>query len=210
MAAPAVATPRRAKPTRPQRRTTAARRATTTRNVIRLPVQAVGRTAGAVGDLADSGVVVGMARGRAWIAILSVLLGGIVAINVAGLSLSTSGSKTAAKIDALKRENSVLRGRAANRLSNDKVSAAAARLGLAVPPADAVGYLKSGRKDIEEAARRIAAGEIALAPPIAAETIEAESEETVDPLVSEAGEVVEPVAPEAGTTVATAEPAQVP
>ena len=53
--------------------------------------------------------MVRMARSRAWIVVLATLLGGIVALNVVGLSLSSSVSRTAAQTDQLERENSLLR-----------------------------------------------------------------------------------------------------
>lgn len=221
MGAPAVATPKRSRPTpkraptapkrarprgnagraatarterAPARRTTPTRRANN--NVIRFPVTAVGRTAGAVGDLADSGVVVGMTRGRTWIVVLSILLGGIVAVNVLGLTLSADGSATAVKIDDLERQNSVLRGRVASRLSNDKVSAAAARLGLSTPAPGEVGYLTAERRDVEEAVRRLTAGEITLAAPV------------VDPVESTATVPVVPETPATPSVPAT--PAEAP
>lgn len=127
-------------------------------NVALLPVSAVG-------GIADSGFVVGMSRGRAWIVILGVLLGGIVALNVLGLSLSSSGSDAATKVDELQQANSVLRARIANRTSNARIAQAAGALGLAVPAPDAVNYLKAKRADAETAAKRLADGLIANAPP---------------------------------------------
>ena len=94
----------------------------------------------AVSGIADSGFVVGMSRGRAWIVVLGLLLGGIVALNVIGLSLSSSGGTVSAKIDEIQQENSVLRGRIASRLSNERITRAATSLGLAVPAPDAVHY----------------------------------------------------------------------
>jgi len=135
--------------------------------VAALPIAAVGRTADAVSGLADCGVVIGMTRSRAWIAVLGVLLGGIVAVNVWGLSLSAAGSGTAVKIDSLQRENSVLRGRIAKRLSNDRIEQAAAKLGLAVPAPDAITYLKAEEGDAAKAAKRLAGGEISAAAPAA-------------------------------------------
>ena len=124
--------------------------------VVRLPVTAVAGTAGAVGGIADSPIVVAMTRSRLWIGVLGVLLGGIVAINVVGLSLSASGSQTSAKIDELIRENSVQQSRLAHRLSNARISREATALGLSVPAADAVNYLKSGDADAKRAAERLA------------------------------------------------------
>jgi hypothetical protein len=133
-----------------------------------MPVNAVGRTAVAVGGIADSGVVVGMARSRVWIAVLGVLLGGIVAMNVVGLSLSADGSRTSAKIDQLIQDNSVQQSRLAHRLSNGQISKHAAELGLAVPAPDAVRYLSSSASDAKQAAERLADGSIVNAPPAVA------------------------------------------
>lgn len=127
-------------------------------NVAMLPINAVG-------GIADSGFVVGMSRGRAWIVLLGVLLGGIVALNVVGLSLSASGSATSTKVDELLKENSVMRARIAHRLSNERITDAATGLGLAVPAPDAVHYLDAKGSDAEQAADRLAQGLIAGAPP---------------------------------------------
>ena len=129
------------------------------------PVAAVGRTAVAVGGIADSGLVMGLTRSRLWIGVLAALLGGIVAINVWGLGLSAGSSATAAKIDELQRESSVLRGRNAVSNSNDRIAAAAGELGLAVPPPDGVNYVDASAKDAQRAAERLANGKIEIAPP---------------------------------------------
>jgi hypothetical protein len=119
----------------------------------------------AVSGIADSGFVVGMSRSRAWIVVLGVLLGGIVALNVVGLSLSASSGSVSAKIDELQQANSVARARIANRLSNERITEAATALGLAVPAPDAVHYLDARSSDAEKAAQRLADGLIANAPP---------------------------------------------
>ncbi|MDQ3103577.1 MAG: hypothetical protein M3Q53_07040 [Actinomycetota bacterium] len=137
-----------------------------------IPVAAVGRTADAFGGIADCGMVVRMTRGRAWIVVLGVLLGGIVALNVWGLGMSASSSATAAKIDALQRQNSVLGGRIANRTSNGTIEQAAAKLGLAVSPADGVQYLDAAASDAERAAERLANGRISLSPAPAPTVVE--------------------------------------
>lgn len=129
-----------------------------------IPLTAVGRTAGAVSGIADCGMVVRMTRGRGWIVVLGMLLGGIVALNVWGLGLGASSSATAAKIEAFQRDNGVLRGRIANRLSNGAIESAATRLGLAVPAPDAVHYLEGSGNDFERAAERLANGKITAAP----------------------------------------------
>jgi len=155
----------------------------------------------AVGGLADSGVVTRMARSRVWIGVLGLLLGGIVALNVWGLSLSAAGSATTARIDALQRDNGVLRKRIASRLSTGKVEAEAVRLGLEIPAPTAVHYLDAKDGDIARAAARLARGEIATAlAPVAAAPTE---------LVATDVEAVEPAVPTDATAVAPATEAPV-
>jgi len=176
MGAPAVAPRPRPKPrpkprTRPQPRTRpkpASRPARRPPAARRRPAFAGAGVAlapvNAISGLADSPFVVGMTRGRVWVVVLGFLLAGIVAVNVLGLSLSAAGSDTSTKIDELQQQNSVMRARIANRLSNERISEAASALGLAVPAPDAVDYLESQRSDAERAAQRLAAGEIAAGP----------------------------------------------
>ena len=147
-------------------------------NVAMLPVNAVG-------GIADSGFVVGMSRGRTWIVVLGLLLGGIVALNVVGLSLSASGSSVSTKIEELQQENSVMRARIANRLSNERITRAATALGLTVPAPDAVHYLDARPSDAEAAAQRLADGSIANAPPavVPTESDLTDTAATTDPVV---------------------------
>lgn len=154
---PRAAAPARKPRTAPRTNYRSRSRVGTRGGVAMLPVNAVG-------GIADSGFVVGLTRGRAWIVALGLLLGGIVAINVLGLSLSSSGSDTATRVDELQQANSVLRARIANRLSNDRIAGAAGALGLSVPAPDAVRYLGSKTSDAETAADRLAQGLIANAP----------------------------------------------
>lgn len=122
----------------------------------------VGRTAGAVGGIADSGLVVRLTRGRLWIGVLGTLLVGIVALNVWALSLNASSSRVAGQTDGLKRANSALQARIAGELSNEQVQAVAAKLGLIVPEPGAIRYLEGGVDAAAIAARRLAQGELTL------------------------------------------------
>jgi hypothetical protein len=121
---------------------------------------AVGRTAGAVGGLADSGLVVRLTRSRLWIGLLGGLLIGIVALNVMALSFNASSSEAGRQADELERLNSALRGDIATRLSSDEVEAAASRMGMFVPEPGAIRYLRRSADDAAEAARRLRAGEL--------------------------------------------------
>jgi hypothetical protein len=114
-------------------------------------------TATAVGRLPDSGLVVRMTRGRAWIGVLGVLLAGIVALNVITLSFAASAGRIDQNIQALEQENSILRSRDAQRSGTARVRRDAAALGLGVPSVDTVVYLRPTGQDATIAARRLAA-----------------------------------------------------
>ncbi len=113
--------------------------------------------AGAVRQLPDSGLMVRMTRGRAWIGVLGVLLVGIVAINVVTLSLSASAGHIDQNIAALEAENSILRSRDAQRSGTARVRHDAGELGLAIATPDQIEYLRASRHDVAVAAQRLAA-----------------------------------------------------
>ena len=112
-------------------------------------------TATAVGRLPDSGIVVRLTRGRAWIGVLGVLLAGIVAVNVATLSLAASAGHIDQNLQALEKENSVLRSREAQRSGVSRVRHDASALGLSVPQVDRVGSIAPTRGDAAVAAQRL-------------------------------------------------------
>jgi hypothetical protein len=118
---------------------------------------AVGRTAVAVGQLPDSGLVVRMTRGRAWIGVLGVLLAGIVALNVITLSFAASSGKIAEQITTLGQENSLLGGRAAQRYGTARVRHEAGAQGLVMPNVEAPMLIEAGPDDVARAAQRLAA-----------------------------------------------------
>ena len=74
-----------------------------------LPFAIARRAIGAVGGLAETSLMVRMTQSRAWIVVLATLLGGIVALNVVGLGLGSSVTRTAALADQVERDNSLLR-----------------------------------------------------------------------------------------------------
>ncbi|HEY1284780.1 MAG TPA: hypothetical protein VGF04_01710 [Solirubrobacterales bacterium] len=164
MAAAATATARRSAATRraPLRKP-APRRAPARRPGGQLIPLAVG-TATAVGRLPDSSLVVRMTRGRAWIAVLGVLLVGIVALNVITLSLAATAGRVDQNIQALDQENSILRSRDAQRSGAGRIRHDAASLGLSAASIDEVTYVKSRPNDITTAAERLAAAETSTGP----------------------------------------------
>jgi hypothetical protein len=121
-----------------------------------IPV-AVGRTAVAVRQLPDTRPIVRLTRGRAWIALLGVLLVGIVALNVATLSLTATSGKVTQQAQTLQQENSVLRARLARRLSTARVKHEAAALGLGAPSPDEINYRAASPDAVKAAVKRLAA-----------------------------------------------------
>jgi len=184
-AAPAVAPKRRKAPaTAPKRRKAAgnravavptrvpARRAPARKAPARSPQRArpktrrspgarviplAGRTAVAVRQLPDSGLMVRMTRGRAWIGVLGVLLVGIVALNVITLSFAASAGKIDQQITALDKENNVLSNRDERLSGVGPVRTAAATAGLAQPSSADIHFVDAGHGDVATAAARLAA-----------------------------------------------------
>lgn len=126
--------------------------------------QAAVRSAGAVRDLSDSGLIVGLTRGRGWIAVLCALLVGIVTLNVLSLSLNAGSGRTSLQIDELKTEVSSLRAQIDERLSAVKVQAEAARLGLANPDPRAITFLSAANANAARLAHLLATDSFLLAP----------------------------------------------
>jgi len=141
-----------------------------------VPVAAA-RTAGAVGGLADSGLVVRLTRSRLWIGLLGALLVGIVALNVIALGFSSSSSGAARQADELKRQNSALRAQIAAELSSEQTQAAATELGLSFASPGAIRYLRPSPGDAARAAERLRSGELTASGYVApvASTVPAES-----------------------------------
>jgi hypothetical protein len=151
-------------PARPGRRTAPRKPAPLTARLV--PI-AVGRTAGAVSGLADTGLFLRLTRGRLWIGLLTALLVGIVAINVFALSFGATASRLGREADGIQRANSALRARLAGTLSDLSVQQAAIRAGLVFPPAGSIRYVRSRSGDAGIAARRLVHGDLVAgtAPP---------------------------------------------
>jgi hypothetical protein len=140
----------------PARKPAPARRTPARRPGGQLIPIAVG-AATAARHLPDSSLMVRMTRGRAWIAVLGVLLVGIVAVNVITLSLSAAAGHIDQNVMALEQENSLLHGRDAQRSGSARVRSEAAALGLAPSTTDRIQAVKAGPRDVAVAAQRLAA-----------------------------------------------------
>jgi uncharacterized membrane protein YgcG len=126
--------------------------------------QAAVRSVGAVRDISDSSLIMRLTRGRGWIAVLCALLGGIVALNVASLSLNAGAGATSLRIDELKTQISALNAQIDERLSASRVEAEASRLGLAVPDPKAITYLSASNGSAERLAHLLGTDSFLMAP----------------------------------------------
>ena len=159
-AAPAKAPARRAPARRaPARRAPARKPAPKRRAAATQPrlVVAAGRTAVAVRQLPDSSLVVRMTRGRAWIAVLGLLLVGIVALNVATLSFAATAGQIDEQITTLEAENSALEGREAEHYSTARIRHEAVAVGLTMPNIEEPRVIEFSPADVATAASRLAA-----------------------------------------------------
>lgn len=213
--------PRGAAKTKPRSRGAAARpkvrsqrRGITPATGFAIPAAAVGRTAVAVGGIADSGLVVRLTRSRLWIGLVGALLVGIVGLNVYSLSLSATGSQVAQKADELALENSSLRAQLTERLSNEEIQRTAGKLGLANPMPDDIRYLRASDADAKAAAKRLLGGDLAsgAATTESAQAAAAEAEVAVAPIEPAPVEpvVTEPVVPAPVEPAATVTPPVIP
>jgi hypothetical protein len=114
-------------------------------------------TAAAVRKLPDSSLIVRLTQGRAWIAVLGVLLAGIVALNVITLSLAATAGQVDQNIQALDQENSLLGSRDAQKSAAARIRHDAAALGLSAVAIEDVGYVQATADDVATAAQRLAA-----------------------------------------------------
>jgi hypothetical protein len=156
VAAPATAPAPRAPARRAPARAPQRGRPKTRRSGGQLIPIAVGRTAGAVRQLPDSGLVVRMTRGRAWIGVLGVLLVGIVALNVVTLSFAASSGKIAETITGLEQDSSVVAGRDAKLSGTEHVRNLAAQQGLAMSTSQDPKVIKFGPDTVATAVKRLA------------------------------------------------------
>jgi hypothetical protein len=117
-----------------------------------------GRTAAfeRIRALPDHRIVDGLLRSRAWIVVVGVLLGGIVAMQVSLLKLNSGISRAVEASATLERQNADMQDQIARLESSQRVGDAAAAEGMVFPPAGDVGYLRArGERDDQLAARRL-------------------------------------------------------
>ena len=106
--------------------------------------------------LPEHRVVDRLLRGRVWIWLFGVLLGGIVAMQVSLLKLNAGIGRAVTTVGTLERQNALLEADIARLSSGERIRAAAAEEGLVMPSAGAVSFLTSRPdRDARSAAKRM-------------------------------------------------------
>jgi hypothetical protein len=106
--------------------------------------------------LPETRFVDGLLRGRAWIWLIGLLLGGIVAMQVSLLKLNAGISRAVTTSATLERQNADLEAGIARMSSGDRVRAEALEEGMVSPLPGGVEYLTArGERDATRAARRM-------------------------------------------------------
>src|SRR5919202_1708789 len=95
-------------------------------------------------------LVDGLLRSRAWIVVVALMLGGIVAMQVSLLKLNAGISRAVQTSATLERQNADMEDAIARLSSGDRVRAAAERAGMVAPPAGEIGFLRA-RPDRDDA-----------------------------------------------------------
>jgi hypothetical protein len=94
--------------------------------------------------LPDRGIVDRLVRGRAWIAVVGTLLIGLVAMQVSLLKLNAGIGSDVERAAALERTNGELRAQVSQLESGERIQENAAGLGMIMPPAGQISYLRAG------------------------------------------------------------------
>jgi hypothetical protein len=103
--------------------------------------------------LPDRGIVDRMVRGRAWIAVVGTLLIGLVAMQVSLLKLNAGIGNDVERAAALERGNGELRAQVSQLESGERIQENAAGLGMIMPPAGLITYLRGGASAAAAAAQ---------------------------------------------------------
>jgi hypothetical protein len=96
--------------------------------------------------LPETRLVDGLLRGRAWIWLIGILLGGIVAMQVSLLKLNAGISNAVTTASTLERQNAEFEAQIANLSSGERVRDAAATDNMVTPPPGTIEFL-SARPD---------------------------------------------------------------
>jgi len=115
----------------------------------------------------DARVLDRLVRSNAWIWLIGVALGGIVAMQVSLLKLNAGISRAVESSATLERQNAELEIEVARLSSEERIRAAALRAGLIPADAGSVGFLTArGDHDVDAALRAMKAPGVGVAPPV--------------------------------------------
>jgi hypothetical protein len=105
--------------------------------------------------LPEHRVVDRLLRSRLWIWALGALLGGIVTMQVSLLKLNSGISRAVETTTTLERQNAALEASIARLSAPDRIETGAGTLGMLMPAAGDVDYLRAGPEDAGQAARKM-------------------------------------------------------
>jgi hypothetical protein len=106
--------------------------------------------------LPEHRIVDGLLRGRVWIWLVGLLLGGIVAMQVSMLKLNTGISRAVTTMGTVERQNANLEADIARLSASERVESAALAEGMVAPPAGSMEFLTARPdRDPKQAARRM-------------------------------------------------------
>jgi hypothetical protein len=137
-----------------------------------------------------------LVRGRAWIALLGIILIGLVGLNVSLLKLNAAAARNAEWAKLLRIENADLQARVSHLLSAQRIQDAARNMGFVMPAAASVHYLTA---DPGRDAPRAAARDKFIAPPSNSDIVTASG----DPTASAAPAIATTVTPVTAPTTST-------
>jgi hypothetical protein len=163
--------------------------------------------------LPETRLVDGLLRGRAWIWLIGILLGGIVAMQVSLLKLNAGISRAVTTASTLERQNAAFEAQIARLSSGERVRKTAVNEGMVTPPPGAIEFLRARPdRDGRLAARRMAppsdtAEQIMANGGLEPGVLAAAPVLTTDPAAATAAP---PADPAATTTTTTAPPAATP
>src|SRR4051794_40494496 len=105
--------------------------------------------------LPEHRIVDSLLRSRAWIVVVALMLGGIVAMQVSLLKLNAGISRAVQTSATLERQNADMQDTISRLSSGERVRTAALNAGMVAPPAGDIGFLQSrgARADAATAAR---------------------------------------------------------
>ena len=167
--------------------------------------------------LPETRLIDGLLRGRAWIWLIGVLLGGIVAMQVSLLKLNAGISRAVTTASTLERQNADMEADIARLSSGDRVRDAALADGMITPPPGAIEFLRARpERDARLAARRMEppsdAAKLIMANGgrepgvLAAAPLTAPTTTTTDPATTTSTTTTAPVPAEPATTTTPAAP----